>query len=249
MDDRKKADRLSHRLWYWITELVDLIYPDKCGLCGRLLAEEEIGICQSCYEGGTLILSDYCRKCGQSIEENQRYCYDCHHFSHEFEQGHSLFDYAEIKEVIWAIKYRHARWRVVALAELMSWLYAEVIKEWKIEAITFVPQSRLDIGEKGYNPPARIAEILANNWQLPLLKNQLRARHKKKMQKTLNLEERRKNLKNIYYSRGKIPFQRILLVDDVYTTGATIDACSLILKENGAEHVYFLTIASGGFKK
>lgn len=250
MSDNSKVGvhKMNDMLYSLKNAIADLIYPRKCALCVRPLQEEERGICRACYEGRGLILENFCQKCGKTIAENKSFCYDCNYQQHIFVQGHSLFSYDEIKSTIMAIKYQRARWRAVGLAELMAWLYEEVVYQWQIEAIAYVPQTYISLGEKGYNPPEVIAKVLAQSWHLPLIKGSLKAHHKWKSQKNLDNMERRENLKNVYYCKGPIPYQKIVLIDDVYTTGATVNACSLRLIENGAKQVYFLTLASGDFK-
>lgn len=201
----------------WISAALDFLYPPKCALCGCLRRPEEKGICRHCYESRGLILENYCRKCGKNLYKDEFFCYDCSRHDHEFEAGHALFPYAQIKDAIWAMKYGREKWRALALAELMGWLFETEVRQWGIEALAFVPQHFSALGQKGYNPPAAAA--------------------------------RQKNLKNIYFCKEKVPFRRILLIDDVYTTGATIDACSHLLKESGAEKVYFLTMAIGSFNE
>lgn len=247
------AEGILFRAWSLVREgwdlVIDALYPPKCGLCKAELEEHDRGICRRCFESRELILDGFCEKCGKKLEQNQMLCYDCKQNSHAFVKGYSAFMYEEVKDAVLAMKYHRESWRAVALAELMAWLYAEVVEEWGIEAIVFVPQSRWDIGEKGYNPPELLATKLSAWWQIPLLKGYLKAHHKKHRQKGLGNQERKVNLKNIFYCKRNVPYRTILLIDDVYTTGATMDACSLSLMENGAEKIYFLTIASGGYRK
>lgn len=233
----------------WIDKVLDAIFPPKCALCTALLNAEERYICKKCYELKGLLLENFCRKCGKLVEPEDRICYDCSRNEQEFTQGHGLFPYAEIKDVILKIKYERQKWRAVALSKLMAWLYEAEIRDWQIAAIAYVPQNRWSLGEKGYNPPEVMAKVLAKEWKLPLLKRGLGAHKKEKTQKRLSVTERKKNLKNIFYANYKIEFQNILLVDDVYTTGATINACSRLLKENGAKKVYFLTWGIGNLSR
>ena len=230
----------------WIRVLLDALYPPKCALCGQRRTPEEKGICRRCYESRGLILEHFCRKCGKNLYEDETFCYDCSRRSHAFEAGHALFPYSEMKDAMWAMKFGRERWRLLAMAELMEWLFEPEIRRWEIQAVAFVPQHFLALGKKGYNPPEVVARHLAKSLQLPLIET-LAARRKAHAQKELSAAERQQNLKNIYFCKEKVSFRRILLIDDVYTTGATIDACSHLLKENGAEKVYFLTMAIGSF--
>ena len=244
-----EKERYHQQVKKAVKELFESLFPDKCALCRTALEKEEQGICRHCFESREIILDNFCRKCGKKLEDDRTKCYDCGRTQHEFERGHCLFEYEEIKEAILAIKYHRDRWRAVAFAKLMAWVYEEVVREWAIEAVAFVPQAVGDIGQKGYNPPETVARYLCRSWDLPLLKGILKAHRKRYRQKELGAWDRKDNLKNIFYCKQAIPYRRILLIDDVYTTGATMDACSVLLKENGAEAVYFLTIAGGGYRK
>ncbi|MDO4764499.1 MAG: double zinc ribbon domain-containing protein [Eubacteriales bacterium] len=231
-----------------LSEILDWLYPLRCGICAERLQQEERLICQSCQEGGIFILEDTCQKCGRAVEKDEIYCYDCSHNSHHYEKGYALFSYSEVQEAILAMKYKREKWRLKVMADLMAWLYEEVKREWQIDAIAYVPQHFLSLGEKGYHPTKVLAKSLAKAWGLPLT-DSLACHPKKKHQKQLEKEDRKKNLKNIFYCKEKVKYCRILLIDDIYTTGSTIDACSLCLKQNGAEEIYFLTIANGGFSQ
>lgn len=249
MEKRTRIEAISKMVNRGWDFFLNLVYPEKCALCKQVLPSDNRGLCQACFENAGLILGDFCQKCGKVVEPDQSLCYDCSHHTHIFTRGHSLFAYEDIKAAVLDLKYHKARWRLLGLSRLMAWLYAEEVKEWGIEAITFVPQAYLDLGVKGYNPSAYMAKILAKEWGLPLVKNQVKARHKGKKQKYLGRAARQENLKNIYYCQGQVAFAKILLVDDIYTTGATIDACSACLKAKGADQVYFLTLGTGGFRQ
>lgn len=224
------------------------LYPPKCALCTKELTRQEKGICRHCYESRHMILDSYCHKCGKNINTDDEYCCDCQRKEHEFEQGHGLFPYNEIKDAVLKMKYQKQKWRAVELARLMAWLYEAEIRQWQIEAVTCVPQDFLSLGEKGYNPPAEIAAELAKQWNLPVLKQALQAHHKHKSQKKLSIPERKSNLAGVFSCKQPIKFRKVLIIDDVYTTGATIDTCSRLLKHSGVEKVYFLTLAIGSYQ-
>ena len=98
---------------------------------------------------------------------------------------------------------------------------------------------------RGFNQAAYLAERLSGYTGIPWDEQLVRKIKKTRSQKKLNAAERRRNLKKAYLVTGKISGLTVLVVDDVYTTGSTMDAMAMSLREAGAEEVYFLTVCAG----
>lgn len=109
-----------------------------------------------------------------------------------------------------------------------------------------VPVSRKKMQKRGYNQAALIARQLAEKTGIPTDLHSLARIRDTIPQKELNHQERRKNLNNAFkMDQNAVKYKKVLLVDDIYTTGSTIDACAVALKEAGVQQVYFISLSIG----
>ena len=99
--------------------------------------------------------------------------------------------------------------------------------------------------KRGYNQAGIIAEALGKQLEISVEEKILKRQKNTKPQKELNHQERQKNMKNAFVVRKKLNGENILLVDDIYTTGSTIEEAAKELKRAGAEKIFFLTVAIG----
>lgn len=194
-------------------------------------------------------------KCGKPIQnEEQEYCYDCSRFEYAFEQGYSLWlHHQPVSGAIYQYKFHNKRCFAEVFAKEMVKKYGWAMKKWKVEAIIPVPLHKSKRRKRGYNQAEILAEKIAEEWQLKglgndiiVLKNVLCRVKKTKPQKTLDDFERQRNLQGAFVvSKGWKPLKNVLVIDDIYTTGATIQKIAKVLKNAGVENVYFLTISIG----
>ena len=234
---------------------IDLAFPKSiyCIVCGNLIDKSRrYSLCDRCIEEINWNTDKSCKKCGKilSNEYKELYCKDCLEGTHYFEKGFSCVFYgAAEKELIKDFKYKGKRYYGYHLAEAM----ADKIKLEDIEFdyIVPIPMYRGKRRRRGYNQ----AEILAKYFS-ELLNG--REKYKRKIlirnqdtvpMSSLSLEERKENLKNVFTVNEKynkmINGSIIILLDDIYTTGTTIDMCSKALLEKGCKKIYFITFASG----
>jgi predicted amidophosphoribosyltransferase len=136
-----------------------------------------------------------------------------------------------------------AAWKERGLRELASLsasIVAQAVTCPPVDVITFVPEDGDRSLKRGHHPPARLARELACHWDLPV-RPLLRRTRQLRAQRGLSREERRRNVLGAFEAesvRG-----RVLLVDDVYTTGATVSAASSALRQSGASSVEVVTFA------
>ena len=124
--------------------------------------------------------------------------------------------------------------------------YAKMeLREWKPDLIVPVPVHRSKERMRGFNQAAYLAERISRYTGIPADMGLVQKNIKTKSQKKLNALQRRKNLEKAFCVTGDVRGKDILVIDDVYTTGSTIDAMASCLKKKGAENVYFLTVCIG----
>ncbi len=223
-----------------LSSFYNLIYPPICLLCRKRSQEP---VCGNCLERLTFI-ETFCWKCGKPTNWSVEECSFCrgrrlHFFSR------SLFVYeGEVKELVHLFKYHFHR----ALAEFFSRLilekYADFLKD--VEIVTFVPMYSRKLWLRGYNQSHLLARGISQGLGCNFL-DALIVQRRLEDQVKLGREERKKNVKGAYrvkeraarVLKGKI----ILLVDDVFTTGSTVEECAHIFYRAGAKRTKVVSIA------
>ncbi len=224
-----------------------IFFPRRCPICDEAILYGE-KICGSCVDKLPYIKEPFCKKCGKQLEdERQEYCSDCEKKPHNYIQGKAVFSYRkEMKLSMYRFKYSNKR-------EYAQFYAGEAVKQcgmWierrGIEAIVPIPMFPAKKRARGYNQAEVFAKALGSELGLPVEKNLVKRVRNTKPQKTLNDRQRKDNLKGAFQVRTNIvKYSKILLVDDIYTTGATIDAVAETLQKVGVTEVYFVSICIG----
>ncbi|MGN0399488.1 MAG: ComF family protein [Blautia sp.] len=228
--------------------LLDLLYPRRCPVCDDIVVPAGKTICRECLDRLVPVRGPRCFRCSKPlINTEDEFCYDCGTRSHSYERGISVFSYDSVlAKSLYQLKYHNRKEYGVFYGKYAA-LYAEKqIRTWGIEALIPVPIHPGRLAKRGYNQAQVIAQEMGKVLVLPVETRAVKRIHKTKPQKELGPSERRKNLEKAFApGKKKIPWKRVLIIDDIYTTGSTIDAVSKVLKKCGVQEVYFLTIAIG----
>lgn len=226
-------------------KILDLVYPHTCPFCGELTDRK---VCRECAREVWYIQEPRCKKCGKPIRrQEQEYCFDCAHRRHAYERGMSLWKHEkQVRASVYRFKYRNQRIYSRFYAEEMESRFKKYIIQWKIALIIPVPLSKKRRKERGFNQAALLAEQLSRRLHIPADTCHLQRTVDTIPQKQLGVDARRENLRNAFVWTGQsLAGKNVLLLDDIYTTGNTIDSAAKILKKSKAEKVYFLTISIG----
>jgi ComF family protein len=234
-----------------VKSLVNIIYPLRCASCGRLLGTaDESGACRPCEERIKTNPRPYCRSCGRSIDDVHGLCGECRVSPFYFSRAYSACLYeGTMKEMIHAFKYRNNR----RLSALFTRLMDDFVKANReitdsINTITFVPLHNKKRRERGFNQSEVLAGALSKICGIPVCGCMVKKAHTKN-QNELNRDQRLVNVSGAFGVKdghdGLLKGRYVLLVDDVMTTGATLNECSRALKEAGASEVRCLTLARG----
>lgn len=233
--------------------ILGMLFTSTCPLCGQTMAFNAKGACKECSEKIRYIREPRCQKCGRPLGEmDQILCEECTKRKHHFDAGICIFEYSgRMKESIYEFKYNNRREYGEYYAVEAAKIYGKVLKQWNIDAIIPVPIHKEREIERGYNQATEFGQALARYTGIPIRKNILIRTKKTEPQKELTDIMRYLNLKNAFSidRNAMAKIRTVLIVDDIYTTGSTIDACSSILKKAGADKVFFLCITSGRGKK
>lgn len=218
--------------------ILDFALPRLCLTCGNELLFEEHTICTYC-----------CNNIEIATEERLEL-----EFKRKFEKNQLISDFRAafvfkenslVQSLIHSLKY-DGNFNVGKF--LGNQLYEVInknINSWNPDLILPIPLHNLKKAERGFNQAAEISKSLSRISKIQSLNNCIKRIRFTKTQTKLNLEERKKNIEGAFIvkNKNKIKGKRILLVDDVVTTGATISECAQVLLQNGASKVFALSVA------
>lgn len=225
-----------------------LLYPRRCPLCGELLTKKEGLVCGRCRPHIRLIREPYCLKCGKPLANpEQEYCGDCQGTSRHFAEGRAAFPYiGKIKKSILNLKLHNCRENAVFFAGAMAVVLEKYLSRWQIDVICPIPLYKKKQRYRGFNQAELLARPLGEHFEIPVIPDLLKKVEETSQQKELDRKSRQKNLKKAFkIGPYDVKLSRVLLVDDIFTTGSTIDAAALVLMEAGAEEVFFITACIG----
>jgi ComF family protein len=218
---------------------LDLLFPRWCVGCGR----EGNFICPSCLNSLPRIKPPLCPRCGLP-QSSAKICPACAEWEAEIDGIRSPFRFdGVVRQAIHELKYRNLR----AIAGLFARLLNDYLTTNPIpgEVLVPVPLHPKRLRERGYNQSQLLARELAKLNKLPLIDDCLiRAHHSPPQARTANASERRSNVADAFACRDqRLKGKAVLLIDDVSTSGATLDGCARALKEGGATSVWGLVLA------
>ena len=176
------------------------------------------------------------------------FCDDCMAHRHAFEYGMALLNYNDAaKNSMVQIKYHNKREYLDFYGAALAVRFEREIRKMKVDAIIPVPVHPSRRRKRGFNQAEILAKILGERLGIPVKPEMLKRTKKTLPQKELTVGERLKNLSGAFQAEA-VPedIRRILLVDDIYTTGSTLEACTRTLNKSGVERVYFVVICMAG---
>ncbi len=173
-------------------------------------------------------------------------CADCRREDHRYERGCACYCYRQVSGAIFRLKYE-------GRAEYADWMGGEMTRrlqeefgETHLDALVPVPVSAEKERKRGYNQATLLAKVIGENMGIPMREEFLVRLTDTTAMKGMSAAQRRVNLKKAFTAPSDdVKSKTIMLVDDIYTTGTTVDACAAALKEAGAAAVYFVTLAIG----
>ncbi len=227
--------------------LGNLLFPVRCPICDKVTAWWDKGICCECLKNIRYVEPPRCLKCGKHIEEEAKeYCLDCEERHHFYKQGRALFYYKDIAKSIYRYKYKGRKAYAKIFGNEMAYYLGDYIKSLEVDAIIPVPLFGRKARRRGYNQATLLARILGEELKIPVEEKLVIRNRNTRPLKLLNPEERLNNLKKAFILvENGVKLKRVIIIDDIYTTGSTIDTMAELLMEWGIEEVYFVTLAIG----
>jgi len=232
----------------WITKGIQVAFPEyKCIFCGRECRDTAEVVCDKCKkEIAPLNETKVCIKCGRPLLNNfAKLCQDCAEMSHSFDMARAVYIYEDgVAHCVRALKYNGEKYRAKILARHMARRFNDL--GWVVDVITYVPMSEEREKERGYNQARLICEEFAKLVGIPMQTLLVQPRMVNS-QVELGRKQRLQNLSTAFkiISKKEVKDKKVLIIDDVYTTGATLHCCSDVLLKAGARAVFGLTFAKG----
>lgn len=226
---------------------LDALFPNNitCLVCNRELGENtHFSLCEHCMNDLPKNNGKTCVKCGEQIHSQSKYCLRCKHKKPKFTRCFSPLLYEKpVTNMIRNFKYNNQTYYAETLGNFLVESY--VLNNLKCDFVIPVPLHEKRLQERGYNQAELLANQLHTHLHLPVVTQVLHRTKNTQTQTALNKEERVKNVEKAFKVTNKevLKDRIVLLVDDVYTTGSTLNECAKVLLRAGAKEVYCLTLA------
>ncbi len=227
--------------------LQDILFPRRCPVCDEITDNKADGVCRTCAEKIVYIKPPFCMKCGKQLwEEKEEYCEDCSQKKHFYIQGTALYEYGSMADSLFRFKYE-------SRAEYAYFYGMELWKrrgQWllslKADALVPIPIHPSRMRRRGYNQASLIARELSRLSGIPVNEELIVRTKRTKAQKELSERERQNNLKKAFkILQNDVKLNTIVIIDDIYTTGSTIDAVAEMLLQAGVCKIYYMVMAIG----
>ena len=237
--------------------ILDAIYPPHCAICDKVISPSGSHICDSCRRRLPYVGEPRCLRCGKEIEnEEEEYCRDCSSKRRTFIKGFPLFKYVPpVSDSVMEMKYSGRQEHAVFYGEEMAAVFGERYLSLGIQALIPVPLHKKKLIIRGYNQAELIARVIGKKLDIPVVTDLIIRNENTRPQNELDNIERENNIKsaftgnekNYLKKHGKLP-EIVMLIDDIYTTGATIEACTEICYNLGIREVYYTSACIGAAK-
>jgi ComF family protein len=230
----------------WVDAVLSVVFAPECAACARPLARPTEGaVCRACWQSIVPLTPPLCDRCGVPLPSWRAagpslVCRRCRRLPHHIDRARAIGVYdGALRTIIHAFKYDGRRSLARPLAAMMRSRGSEILT--LAEVVVPVPLHRTRRRERGFNQ----ADDLARHLGLPVVAALKRTR-RTAVQAELPAAQRHANVRDAFVATrhaGLLVGTRVALIDDVSTTGATLDACAVALKERGAGVVLALTAA------
>lgn len=246
-EDKRKTqkERLRSLVYRIVNPIKHTLFPENitCDICGEeLISDTRYPLCAECTSKLPTTGEHICVNCGVPISGEADYCIRCENVRDEYLLNRSPLVYdGEAKELIYSLKFGGKRYLAKTLGAMMS---DEFLKRgMSADIAIFVPMTDKEEKKRGFNQSELLARNVAERLNMPLLPALVKVKETS-AQKELKGKERAENLKGAFTCVfEQVKGRKILLIDDVFTTGATANACAHALIKAGAREVSVLTAA------
>ena len=225
---------------------MDIAFPRRCPACDEIVPFGWM-ICPECRTEFKYVKPPRCLRCGKHMEHLEaEYCTDCRKGKHLYLRGRALYDYRSVATSLYRFKYAGRQEYGKYYAREVENYLGEAIRCWNADVLVPVPIHYTRKHDRGYNQAEVLAKELGKLLEIPVDTRLIKRVKKTVPQKLLDDKQRQNNLKKAFkIGRNDVKWKSVIIVDDIYTTGSTIDACASVLLEIGIQKIYFIALAIG----
>ncbi|MEE1043554.1 MAG: ComF family protein [Clostridia bacterium] len=229
--------------------LLNIIAPPRCMSCNtRMPLDSNALFCFECSKQYKRNDQNTCSICGKPISENSdKTCRDCKSTKIYYVKNVSRYLYKGcIKNAIQNMKFKNRMWIAYEFGKVLCDTVKNEYGDIDFDMVLYVPMTPISKRVRGFNQSAEIAQVISEKLNIPIYDKILYKKAGVKTQSGLNRKDRIENIKNAFIVRHSdlLVDKTILLIDDVFTTGSTVNECARTLKKNGALAVYTATVAT-----
>lgn len=221
----------------WLKNIQYRPFKRRCVLCSGS-HNAKVDLCPACLAGLTWLNGAQCKGCALPVPGNIELCGRCLNKTPFYDKTQAVFEYKN--EVEWLIQQLKFKGKLIPghiLSQLIADRLAEQLKSSCIELMIPVPLHVKRIRARGFNQSVELFAHLAQRLALPMDVRSCQRKTFTEQQSGLNRQQRDKNIKNAFYFQRRIDAKNIAIVDDVMTTGSTVNELARVLKAQGADHV------------
>lgn len=239
---QQKQRAVRQQLGEW---LLQILFPRRCPVCDGIVRPAGKKICGKCVGRLRKIEVPWCMRCGKKLQEEAQYCSECRERERTYVRGRALYEYASAAPSIYRFKYGNRREYGAYFGEEMAEELDSFIRKVEPDGLIPIPLHWKRLRSRGYNQAQILAEEIGRLLQIPVYSKLLKRGRNTVPMKKLNGAERQNNLKRAFNVAGNdVKLKRVIIVDDIYTTGTTIEEAARVLKKAGVEEVYFVTLSA-----
>ncbi len=214
----------------------------RCICCGDEVFDR-LGFCENCLKEVTFNNGKTCKLCGVALHGEEDYCGNCAFEKNYFDRCFSPFCYdGAVKKAILKLKFGKIATNAKVFARYL--VYCVSKNDVHFDLVTFVPMTKRARKQRGYNQAQLLAEYFCDTMDIDAPVKLLEKVKETQRQETLNKAQRKENLVGAFVATTPLDGKNILLIDDIKTTGSTLNQCARALKKKGAKSVVCLTVAS-----
>ncbi|OGS19901.1 MAG: hypothetical protein A3J83_08165 [Elusimicrobia bacterium RIFOXYA2_FULL_40_6] len=227
---------------------VNFIFPVTCSSCGVYIQDDSNRICPDCFKKIEFIKPLFCQKCGLPLHSGGAHCYNCLHpegkIYYESLRGTCVFE-GVIKDLVHSYKYSSKEYLSKTFGNMLTNYLQDYNDLQNVDLVVPVPLHWYKKFKRGYNQSELLAKEVSLFYKKPLVCDNVIRKKYTKQQVGLSRKDRLINVNDAFGLKRPDEFKNktVLVIDDVSTTGETVNQCAKVLKSSGANKVYGLTLA------
>lgn len=231
--------------WKKIHAVRQLLFPLRCPVCDRIVKPLGEKVCLECLGKLRPVAAPWCIVCGKGLRREGDLCEECAGGRiHAYKRARALYDYRSVSGSIYRFKYGGRREYGDFFGEEMAKGLGEFIRSVRPDGLVPIPLHKARLRKRGYNQAEVLAKAVGAYLGIPVYPDALLRVKNTSPLKEQNLKERQNNLKKAFLAgQNDVKLKTIMLIDDIYTTGTTVDEAATALLEGGASKVYVATLA------